>query len=350
VFKMFVDIDLDGRALDPASSSMSLEDVIHTVISCMNVPAPETCSGAVIASRFSNGSTEQKRGAHIVWEGEGAYVNKTAAKEARDTCVARCNEKKPGPDWANIIDVAVYNNNGLRMLFSRKPGSRADYRPSYVWCAAEERVLKKVTEQEWTCALPAWLDRFSIHVPQPQKNEVDDNGSHATEEDSTKQFRPLPTYGLRTSSSSASGQGGEKNVQPATEQEAGLYAQALAELRDLLPDPYKTSRFTGVRRTPSGAFIIFVNSRFCGNLGKEHRSNRVYLLAGTKGVFQGCTCTCDTHEGRKYGKCADVRVRLCAHFRERAHVKCATHAVISNEYDNPPLLYTPVLPALDHAA
>ena len=92
-------------------------------------------------------------------------------------------------------------------------------------------------------------------------------------------------------------------------------AQEADELRAHLPPPYASARFTSIRESggsTSPGFAVFTDCRHCLNYGKAHRSNHTYLSIDSQGVFQCCFCTCDTVEGRKYGRCSDVKVRLCA--------------------------------------
>jgi hypothetical protein len=54
-------------------------------------------------------------------------------------------------------------------------------------------------------------------------------------------------------------------------------------------------------------YIVFVDSKFCLNMNREHKSNNVYFVATKEGVSQKCFCMCKTTEGRKFGYCKDFK-------------------------------------------
>lgn len=390
VFRMFVDLDIRGDCYDKGGKTADLRDVIATVLECMPLKQEEKGGAAtisrvreqendrvrgcevdasdhpghggentvtaVVAVRCANGcyssGKEQKSGAHIVWDGAGAVVSKDEAKTMRETCVRRCAERKPHvKDWDAIVDAAVYNNNGLRMLFSRKVGSRSDYRPAFEWSSRrhdreggiETAFLRAVPPEEWSRDLPGWLQRFSIHVPAPSSDgpacvlprlaaRADDPSlqSLREEEGQPKQKvrrcewpadAPMSFLsGVERETSDTYGVGVRETIRegltpPSDSCLDDRYQRHVHALLDTLPTPYKTAlRFAAMRPTPSGALLLPLNSRYCFNLRGEHRSNRVYLLIGETGdVFQGCTCSCDTQRDRAFGRCRDVLVKLSSH-------------------------------------
>ena len=58
-----------------------------------------------------------------------------------------------------------------------------------------------------------------------------------------------------------------------------------------------------------GGFYVTAKteSRWCGNVGRQHNGNRTYLHVTEHGAQQRCHCRCDTLEGRRYGLCSRYR-------------------------------------------
>jgi hypothetical protein len=93
--------------------------------------------------------------------------------------------------------------------------------------------------------------------------------------------------------------------------------------------------------------MLSSTSRWCGNLGRQHRSNTVYFVVTRKGVHQRCYCRCDTLEGRKYGLCKDYHsdtwpvpaAALAALFGDSSSAPAAP------ESSPPPVIAAPLMPS-----
>ena len=50
-------------------------------------------------------------------------------------------------------------------------------------------------------------------------------------------------------------------------------------------------------------YIIWTKSKYCLNIGREHKSCGTYFKLTNNGLVQKCFCKCDTQDGRKWGYC-----------------------------------------------
>lgn len=326
-FKMFMDIDIKyvdlvDRVIKDGDNDDATPDadrvvrcVLERVMYTMERLLPNT--SAVIAMRISE-DEEKKRGLHVVWD---APVTKQEAMQLREQCVSAAAAQRPTLNWNDIIDGAVYRNNGLRMIMSLKGGgSYARYVPSFTFEPAnnadgEDGVTPLVpVGKDYLTDLCMWVDRFSIHLcapPPPLSDAV------KVEDGEIQSNRDFDTYGLSEHGKGLDAATLEKSRYGGISAADGVSVHEMSdeiqELRELLPPPFSNARFTSIHGKPSERFprfVISTDSRYCLNYQKEHRSNRVYLSVEREGVFQCCFCTCDTDAGRRYGKCSDVKVKL----------------------------------------
>jgi len=52
-------------------------------------------------------------------------------------------------------------------------------------------------------------------------------------------------------------------------------------------------------------YILCSLSKYCLNIGRNHKSEHIYFKLNKDGISQKCFCRCDTLEGRKHGYCKD---------------------------------------------
>tara|TARA_B100001094_G_scaffold177896_1_gene171888 strand:- start:607 stop:1527 length:921 start_codon:yes stop_codon:yes gene_type:complete len=70
---------------------------------------------------------------------------------------------------------------------------------------------------------------------------------------------------------------------------------------------YADIKYT-MSKNEHGYIIVNTNSKFCTNLGKEHKSNKIYfVISPDRKLYQKCFCTCETKVGRKRGFCRDYK-------------------------------------------
>jgi hypothetical protein len=320
-FQMFMDVDV--KLKEDGERGSRINAIIDVIARVMARHLPRSTAWIALRSQENDENSKAKEGAHIVWQGEGARVTKADAVRLREACVRECRQCQERAlseeviDWSDVIDAAVYRNNGLRMILSEKGNEkdargiriRSKYEPAFVLHPNTQQLVA-VPREEYVCDLVTWVERFSVYVPSPppcvivhkkkKKRTREDGQEEVEEEEEEEEEEDVVTV--------------YDNIHNAADV-SGHMAQEADELRAHLPPPYASARFTSIRESggsTSPGFAVFTDCRHCLNYGKAHRSNHTYLSIDSQGVFQCCFCTCDTVEGRKYGRCSDVKVRLCA--------------------------------------
>ena len=290
VFKLFVDIDARfvEEPHDPAAAAEGVLRVLARVVSETFTPAAadDDTLGALVcvstkAKREKDGLW--KRGLHVIWP--RVLATPETALLFRDAALAALADE-PAPfanpfanDFANAIDACVYRSNGLRMPWSAKgKGDAAVYVP-----------VARVSPGGDVAAVPE-----PTTVPEVR--------------DLVRQLS-IRTYGEPATDTTLAG-----DDDPAAPDHAAAaavstgdlaqYGDVLEALDAALPVQFAGQRFTGLVRG-DGCFMLRSTSRWCGNLGREHRTNNVYFVLTRKGVHQRCYCRCDTTDGRQYGLCKD---------------------------------------------
>jgi hypothetical protein len=379
VFKMFVDIDIkspqmtissphdDGgrangytAAVQKTSKEDFVKEVAFTVLKHM--PLSKTC-GATLSFRVANDKTKKrkradgegegegkeqsstspnrhiplgddnKQGAHIVWEGQ---VDKIEAIKLRDACVNECRAIDASIDWDAMIDAAVYRNNGLRMIFSKKKDSPSYYKPAYDWNATTQSMNEVATCGDFRTDMVNRVSTNSIHVPAlvPAAPALDPD--HFSTDFPTTESKYSNESGAASSYATFGVRKGDGVVHEEDENSVEQFgAETRSELRALLPPPYKSAKITGVKEMQhKPGYVVYLDCRFCRNYQKDHRSNRVFLMIDQKGIHQCCFCTCDTVSERLYGKCKDVRVRLTTKIPKGLRMNMAVRSAKEQEAKN----------------
>lgn len=257
-------------------------------------------------------------GAHIVWE--GTCVDGARAAALRESCVSACAAQVPSLDWRSIVDGAVYRNNGLRMVYSRKRNDDAYYVPRFV--SYERGAMSEISDDDLVADLPNWIRRASVicrdeELPSlpPSSHPHSHFNPSLSETSAGRDAYPFHHHIINDDNDH------EKNkmVSSSTQSSSSIdvteesFTRALSGMMSLLPRPYDqcnimgASTYTTMTRT---RVKLTTNSRYCMNLGRDHNSNRVYFTCDVEGVFQHCFCNCDTSEGRKFGPCGVVKIPL----------------------------------------
>ena len=263
-FRMFMDLDFKSnqahgsglsRVLDVLLESLPLPLQKGTIIVCRRSPAES-----------SSNPESEKQGLHLIWED----VPATSAQAVAWVRVTLSNIASLFPDesmdWRSVLDCSVYRNSGLRVVFAPKGrGDRSTYVPWMVVSRPAAGELSKVSVNVNVNDPLMWLRRCSIILL-------------------TAGVKPEP---LDT--------GVEPVVESVVEPRTEVDSEAAASSIDRLLSRYEAYR--GCRWLPpvkicDKAVVVPLESKYCHNIGREHRNNRVYLLVTRTGVYQACHCRC----------------------------------------------------------
>lgn len=272
---------------------------------------------------------KKKTGVHLIWP--ELFVNTDMCLDMRETVIADLisvfgQRAAPFNSWRDVVDAAVYNKSGLRMLGSRKTDKctacngkrKADgedcgkcgrmgrvdvgrpYAPLFVTNGTGRRDLLKEKEYESNYYNLLLDCKIRSNSRDATAGYVLPEGSptYATSEDkkgssAAKGHRKTPTRHTRVQVDS-----------PETEVlQAWFRTCPQPAFRDLIvTSVLKTSKATN-------SYIVNVtghNCTFCQNVGRCHRSNRIFFVAGVDGIKQRCHDSADALDSdMKYGLCRD---------------------------------------------
>lgn len=250
-YRMFADFDIKG--------TMDMSRLLAHAIECL---PPQLRVGRVVAC--TRKPLDGKTGAHLVWTDDVVIVNDKIAMALRNDWVKRCNDAIA--PWNDIIDAAVYQNNGLRMAFSLKKGQRDPhviYLPTHTITFDPYIMIDEVPASQTppdALEIAEWLDTLSIHASAVDAStNVDCAGNDV---------KPPVSKPVRRVSKRAT------NI-PATDLPSGV-----------IPDMYHN--LTVVSKSAK-QMVIGTSSKECLIAGRTHGSNHVYLVIKPNGcTYQKC--------------------------------------------------------------
>lgn len=260
-FKLFFDVDI--HVADSTEDMMSNFMIIHAEIPkfwALETPAKMVVCAAP-PKACNDGTT--KLGFHIYWP--DIYVNAPIAMAFRAHLLDGCLPS----EWADILDPCVFKQNGLRMVFSEKGGSESrPYTPTVIVTGEEVHPIgPKLSAQQ----VRSFVHDLSLRVFDgsltPCLNGID-------------QLANDQKFGAVSNSVA----GNSVRLESLSE--------VLPDIQALLPDVYKTQRFTGVYRTEH-CIMLKSSSRYCNNINGEHRTSTVYFAVSRRGLTQRCFCRKD---------------------------------------------------------
>ena len=333
VFPMFMDVDLyvhDGE--DNLSSILAFihsrvcaffgREVPNNIcISCTAEPKQQT----------KNGKLCTKYGTHLHWpnvrvsSNEALYVRQLVVQDL----TRKFGERDVVNTWEDVVDKCVFERNGLRLVGSRKAAGctlcrnfRDCCKHATFWemcdsCIQDQsrRVKCKKCGGRSSKAGTGYIDEgrpYSVANVYLPDGRNDDDMLHRLLSDphelvkltsircpDTVPTKKVPLNLLQISPRVKSIRKRCRTIPPA---DLCNHADELAAfIEESMPHnpqvDVKNMRFEG------DCILVQSFSRYCDNIGMEHRSNRVWFIVRREGVSQRCHCKCDTTEGRKAGRC-----------------------------------------------
>lgn len=287
LFRFFVDIDYKSKMPMESSEVHSLSLAVYE--SVRKYIAEESDSKCIVCTSKpkSLGDHGFKTGVHLIWPDVivDSFLASLLAKQLTLDMEGAFGPRQDQP-WNDVIDPSVYKHKktGLRMKFCSKPEDTSRvYKPVYVF--GDPSIVLK----DWETA--DLLDLCSIRTNKIDKThilreQIEENLIHQEEE---AQFVA---------------QTGFSDLSPVDE----IHEHTL---EDYIRRNYPKHKITKLRKVlkvdKKDKYIIFVDSKYCLNMERQHKSNNVYFIATKDGTAQRCFCNCKTKDHRKSGYCKDFQ-------------------------------------------
>lgn len=304
IFRMFLDIDarmpLDSKPTDFEQVFACIADVakefwiLENSLLCRMI----VCS----ASTKQNDDNTLKYGFHIVFP--NVYVNAPIAMAFRECLVEQLNTRCAHlcqNTWEDVIDPCVFKANGLRAVYSAKGVSEG--RAYVPWLVTSPTVADTASDTTTdaadavtsvTSVTSTTFEFLAGELPPNERREyVHECSIRVFGCNLTPCTQGQDTIADKPHMHATSG------VVIGRAVSLDAYADVLPKVQKILPDVYENQRFVGVFKT-NHAVMLRSSSRYCQNVGREHRTSTVYFAITRKGVSQRCYCRKDTYDCNQY--------------------------------------------------
>jgi hypothetical protein len=324
VFRLFMDFDFKQRKEVTETGIEAVARVVHKVVSSFW----KTESVVVCCSKYTKAEATDpdgtkvlltKTGIHLHWPDVFTttetllHVRETILSELQNTFGMRTFPMNP---WQDVFDMAPYNKNGkqgsgLRLLGSLKatPCSclrqkeKSDCakcqnlgyvvadghgRPYMLWAVFTNDARDILKEQEYLANFPKLLKDVSIRYSGPPSPCTIPDGAPLFHEHAEKQKKRVTKYAKDVVHGDPAYEACELAIRS-----HHLYASVVVN------DVCK-------KGTPP-AYLVHVTgfqSRYCQNIRREHKSNRIWFYIDARGVTQKCHDDGESTE-QHHGPCKD---------------------------------------------
>ena len=287
-----------------------------------------------------DGATYVKTGVHMIWN--NIIVTRETCLMLRLAILQELEKKfgkrLPHNTWADVLDRCVYEQNGLRMIGSRKMSkcktchNKPDERANCESCYGTGR------NDEGRVYLPKYVLDHEGNLDKDYLNSLKENTTRMIEETSIVVYDDnLPESvfqlpeGIKISTKDLQKEklkrrtNRNRNLPPGKEEQEGLKEHGERERIDTtdkrfvklrvfakkyLPECYSKTKIIDLFSCANGDYYVArTNSHFCQNINKDHNSNTIYFYIDKNNIYQKCFCRCDTTHGRINGLCKNYRSR-----------------------------------------
>lgn len=280
MFPFFLDVDLVNRfeLMTSTSFLLALTSAFSRVLDCREGSEIIVCCKP---------SACGKAGVHIIWQ--DVHVDRETALAVRDEALHHI--EFPGftrNDFDKFVDASVYRS-GLRMIWSTKGNHDQHdwYHPYFICKYGSSCMLEKthgLMRPTDVNTMVHWLKRCSIRSHDGCQTVIRQQASILRSPKSTPISKPIGTSAT------------QKIIDWAERQ---------------IPEIYGVGSLNMMHGNEDAHMYVFnTKSKYCANIGREHKNNHVYFVLCERGLFQKCFCTCDTTAGRKHGLCKTFSVCL----------------------------------------
>ena len=294
VFRMFYDLDIVTNDIQMAKM-MSAGDFQENVKNIMHVICVATVflfdvvrsSATICISNVPKKKGDEiKVGVHITFD--NIFVTSPTALHIREKVLELLGvEENPfSNSWEQIVDSAVFKGSGMRLPWAAKQDDlKRVYIPrlEYLLDSAESGIIE-------TKLCPDDIIKSLTSV-----KEVISKTCLRAKGVLTKLRNP--EIDIECSSPTNSGSFSHASLRE--------YSSTIAEIERLIPAQYE-GNVTGVIKAEH-VYMFRHSSRYCENVGRNHKSSNTYFMITKSGMRQCCYSRKDEDVGQKYCRCADFR-------------------------------------------
>jgi hypothetical protein len=244
-----------------------------------------------------------KSGFHLVWP--KIWITVETAKIIRNLVIENLinvfNERDSINPWADVVDLAVYEDNGLRMVGCRKMG----------FCKSCKNKKEFKIDCE-TCGGIGKIDENRVYSPRSVLNVSDKTYLLTLKSDIYVQLLETSIYNYSDLSETklikSLPQVDEKSVKKNKKVFDSAQDETMVKVENFIKknfkEHYSKVRIKKITKDPNEQrYYAEPCDNFCMNVGRTHTSSSIYFQITPTGISQRCYCRKDTTEGRKQGPC-----------------------------------------------
>lgn len=336
VFRFFVDMDFESYE---GYTPLELEAISKVAYITVASFFPSITHNSLMAAstdyktKVTDGIKTVKTGLHLIWK--HIFVTKQQALDIRESVKCALETKfgeriAPQNSWDQVVDDSVYAS-GLRMMYSKKTDDCQECKKNKKRVRDEEDVSKCTGcggNGKYFNKLDAGRPYSPLCVLTTGGKRDKDAEEHYRQflidvlEDSKLRYHGectpdytipagAPLYVSTSKRKKGGGAAPEKKLVFGTSFGNGsIEREAIEEFIRTSGNHYKDIIVKNVR-TQTGTrkyyevYVSGYNSRYCQNIGREHKSNRIYFFITEDGMVQRCMDRDSTENpDAKYGLCS----------------------------------------------
>jgi hypothetical protein len=293
VFRMFYDLDIlttreNANNMTTGVFTDDVKNVFYTI--CVATAMMFDISKTTVTMCISNIPKKKdggvKVGVHLTFD--NIFVTSPTALYVREKLleILQSEENPFANPWEQIVDSAVFKGSGMRLPWAAK---QDDLRRVYI-----PRV-EYLLDSEESGIIETQLFPDEITKSLSLVKEVISKTCLRARGVLTKLRNP--EIDIECSSPTNSG-----NFSHASLKE---YSSAIGEIERLIPSQYE-GKVTGVIKADH-VYMFRHSSRYCENVGRNHKSSNTYFLVSKSGMRQCCYSRKEEDVGQKYCRCSDFR-------------------------------------------
>jgi hypothetical protein len=249
-----------------------------------------------------------KTGFHLVWPKIWITVEK--AKELRLKIITKLTnhfgQRELINSWEDVVDLAIYEDNGLRMIGCRK--------------MAKCKICKGKDKECEKCSGTGRVDEGRVYKPVSVLDSLNEDYFKSIQNDyyvmlletsiynynsfdETKCIKDLPI--TCTDSTSGTKLKSKKMSQKTIDSTSEAKTKIENFIRKNFKQNYSKINIKKVTKSANEMYFVETDDNFCMNVNRNHTSSGIYFQVKRSGISQRCFCKKQTTEGRINGVCKE---------------------------------------------
>jgi len=297
VFKFICDIDMFEENVVSISRISEITSILNGIVNEYYGEFKVIICGADSKKIMKNETELIKSGFHLVWP--DIWITVDTAKKLRTLFIQKLiqtfGERESFNPWDDVVDLSVYEDNGLRMVGCRKMAicksckNKKEFRETCESCEGtgkkdENRIYSPIAVVG-DCPGSYFGSIKSYYVMLP--------------ETSIYNYRDLPETSL-IKELTVELKEKKKKKQDASENEMSLKIEAFVKRN--YKQTHKNIKIVKLSKTDN-CYYAEPDDNFCINVNRNHTSSGVYFQITPNGICQRCYCKKEILDGRSNGMC-----------------------------------------------